>query len=161
MKYLAVGYGDSLSVFNPTVNVTSLPKIYERMGSTSGYFRSIDLPIGFDYYDRFGNFLCYSDDQFPAFSLRAGACAPYTVGLLEAKREGGSAVFPNPANGVCYVNGKATEKVSFLTLKGQLLKEQVLQEGENQIDLQDLTPGIYLLHRELNGSSFYEKLISQ
>lgn len=73
---------------------------------------------------------------------------PNTVGLKNNSLLSGITVYPNPNNGLFYVDAgeKHTEQASLFvySISGELLFEQKLESGKTQIDLQQFAKGMYL-----------------
>jgi hypothetical protein len=55
-------------------------------------------------------------------------------------------VYPNPANDFVYIDNTGNNMLCFLQdATGRLIHTFTVYKGQNRIDLQDLTPGIYIL----------------
>lgn len=56
-------------------------------------------------------------------------------------------IYPNPANDMLYVKGvKENAAYKIQSITGATVKEGVLQKNHGAIDIQDISPGLYLLH---------------
>ena len=58
-------------------------------------------------------------------------------------------LYPNPANGVISVNGEGFEKAEIYNIAGQ----KVMESNNNQIDVEALQAGVYMVKVFGNGSS--------
>jgi hypothetical protein len=70
-------------------------------------------------------------------------------------------IFPNPADERLNLQGKnwSNSRLVLFDIFGNKLKECFLREEENFLDLQSLSPGIYLLRIEKNGVVFHRKFV--
>lgn len=53
-------------------------------------------------------------------------------------------VYPNPANGVFYIEGSTLNKVEIMDVSGKLVYQTILRPGRNTITVSSLPPGIYM-----------------
>lgn len=99
----------------------------------TGYVDSADVRLCFRYYGRNGNGADAAIDAIAiTFTTSTGEYITMPIQL-----------FPNPAKD--YINLHLNEKSDLYIYNnnGQLLKQQVLFEGNNSIDLSELSPGLY------------------
>lgn len=75
--------------------------------------------------------------------------ATASVGSLNANS---TKLYPNPTDGMVTIEVDTSEKIEVLNTNGQQITQQQLAVGENQIDLSELSPGIYLV-KFSNGST--------
>lgn len=76
--------------------------------------------------------------------------------------KGSVTVFPNPTADKLFIRleGNSTiEKVEILGLDGKLFKS--ISDGFNTIPLGDLPPGIFILKLDIDGKSYFERVIKQ
>lgn len=86
------------------------------------------------------------------FFYWSGSTAIHDFARLDLK------VFPNPCDGVLNISGMTGAiSLKIFTLQGQLLKS-LITESE-QVDLNDLSQGIYVLQIESHGLIFRQKLV--
>ncbi len=67
-------------------------------------------------------------------------------------------VYPNPAKDVIAITGVQQATVKIHNIKGQVCKEVSYTEGE-QIEISDLTPGVYMVVCQSQSGTFMEKLV--
>ena len=79
-----------------------------------------------------------------------------TLGLPEFAKED-NLLYPNPASGSFFVNGKTGDLISVYSVSGELIMQKQLIEGQNTIDIRLLSNGIYIVQ---NGNQ-KQKLIVQ
>lgn len=84
----------------------------------------------------------YLDDIWEAFNKLS--CQP--IGIDDLKYEAKFNVYPNPTSGSVYIELSTTqpEEVQLFSLAGQLLLKQQLAPGLNQLQVNDLKPGMYI-----------------
>jgi len=84
------------------------------------------------------------------------------VGLQEVpvKNESHS-VFPNPHDGLFYIETSQSLGVSIYNSLGQLILQRKLNEGKNQINLNEHANGIYFIEINQNGKTNRMKLIKE
>lgn len=108
------------------------------------------------------------NDQYPTpfpsggFDLDAvGAIYMKGVGLDHQKIENELNVYPNPSNGIMQIEGLGNDEFYFqvFTVEGRLVADY---KGNNsRVDLSYLKSGFYNLLLEVEGKSFYHKIIIQ
>ena len=152
LKYLQVGRGDSATVCGP--NPGFLWKIYERIGSTSGFMYYFLVPYMIDFYDDAGAFICYYDSGYPGYSTIADGCKINYLTTPEIAATKASVIFPNPVDGILHLEGNGS-KFALYSIDGCLL---MLLEAD-EIDMTDLVPGLYLIHESINTQVIWHKLV--
>ena len=71
-------------------------------------------------------------------------------------------VYPNPANDVINVSyADAIDGVTITDLNGRVVKQVVLGVNEAQINIADLSQGVYILNVSANGKSITEKIVKK
>src|SRR5690554_608872 len=72
-------------------------------------------------------------------------------------------VYPNPAKDVINVANSvdAIENVTITDMNGRVVKQVVLGVNEGQINISDLSQGVYILNATSNGKSVTEKIVKQ
>jgi polyhydroxybutyrate depolymerase len=70
-------------------------------------------------------------------------------------------VFPNPASSYITVKSNFAEQIEIYNLQGKLIFSQEYTTEKNTINIQDFSPGLYILKLYGNASHHYEKLIIQ
>lgn len=68
-----------------------------------------------------------------------------------------SSLFPNPANETFSINGEQNEILGIYSLARQLVREIILVDGRNLIQIADLSNGVYVIRQNASTS----KLIVQ
>lgn len=59
-----------------------------------------------------------------------------------------AAIYPNPTSGIVNIYSKITEEVSIYNSMGQLMRKEILQTGNNKVDISAFPNGVYLLQKE-------------
>jgi len=77
------------------------------------------------------------------------------------RKESSFSIYPNPANNFISIDTDVTAqvRVQILNYKGQVVKEESLVNVSSQINVSDLTSGIYFVNILINDSVSTEKLI--
>ena len=57
-------------------------------------------------------------------------------------------LFPNPSNGIVYVEMRRAGVVSVTSLTGQILYTDSFEQGKHSLDLRHLPKGVYILRSE-------------
>ena len=71
-------------------------------------------------------------------------------------------VYPNPANDVINIAyADAIDAVTITDLNGRVVKQVVLGVNEGQINISDLSQGVYILNATSNGKSITEKIVKK
>ena len=71
-------------------------------------------------------------------------------------------VYPNPANDVINVSyADAINTITITDLNGRIVKQVVLGANEAQINIADLSQGVYILNASANGKSITEKIVKK
>ncbi len=72
-------------------------------------------------------------------------------------------VYPNPSKDVINVANSvdAIENVTITDMNGRVVKQVVLGVNEGQINISDLSQGVYILNATSNGKSVIEKIVKQ
>ena len=71
-------------------------------------------------------------------------------------------VYPNPANDVINVSyADAIDGVTITDLNGRVVKQVVLGVNEAQINIADLSQGVYILNASSNGKTVTEKIVKK
>ena len=91
----------------------------------------------------------FSDDPTCEYNESNAGTAPdlcSTLGINDNEDLLAISIFPNPANNTIALSNLTQEySVSIFNLLGQKIKEQVVSNNKNSIDISNLTSGIYLL----------------
>jgi hypothetical protein len=90
--------------------------------------------------------------------IDTSACIPITtVGIEKTSRGEGFVIYPNPTDKNIQVLSPVASGYRLFNQGGQLLKEGVLLQGKNTLQLEYLPEGVYLL--QLTASNRFEKVI--
>ncbi len=152
------------SAFNPTVCagesatlVASGASSYSWTGNNGGQMTSVGFavvtPSATSVYTVTGysNEGCESSATITQF---VSECAGLALNQLE-----GVSVYPNPNNGVFMVNTPVNANYVILNAAGQLIKEGQTSLGENAIDLQSYSNGLYFVRVQFNQQSAVIKIV--
>jgi hypothetical protein len=143
------------SSFSHTLN------IIEKIGGTTWFLFSYDQCIvdGPSY----GNFVCYSDDNFPLYNPTSTICnyVPSGVGVNENSLSNSIfKLYPNPTSGIFNMELNEPVSIKVYSVTGALVYERAYSESGNfQLDISHLSNGIYHLRTESSSGSSYSKLI--
>ena len=53
-------------------------------------------------------------------------------------------IYPNPVGDICYIDAPSSGILSIYTINGQLIKNQHLNQGNNQLNMSELQSGLYI-----------------
>lgn len=72
-------------------------------------------------------------------------------------------LYPNPAKDVVNISNSADtiENVTITDMNGRVVKNVTLGVNEGQINVSDLSQGVYILNATSNGKSFTQKIVKQ
>lgn len=94
-----------------------------------------------------------------------GVCpgADVNTGIHTTSKEEPFLLYPNPTNENVFfrVTNGSTGEVSIMDVKGSILYKGRISAGENEINLNQLSQGIYFMQIQLNDDVYYQKLIKQ
>jgi uncharacterized delta-60 repeat protein len=128
------------------------------MGVSSGTDAILDMKLSMD-----NNLVtCGYGHYFNSFDFIVGKIIldiSLTVNLMKAEINE-LRVYPNPANSfINIISTNAYDICEFINMQGQCVKTVVVNEGLHQINIEDLTAGIYLMR--INGQNMvsYQKII--
>lgn len=92
------------------------------------------------------------------FDLDAlGILRPNSIGMTEYTQTLGSAFYPNPSNGIIFLN-TAVDSYQLYSMQGELICSQLNIEDWDHLDFSFLNKAIYILILEKNGIKWAEKL---
>lgn len=80
------------------------------------------------------------------------------IGSNQSKKAIPNIIYPNPSGNITYIN-PALENVTEVTITNTLGEVKLLKPANNQLDLQDLNEGIYLVSIKSNGQVYSARLI--
>lgn len=84
------------------------------------------------------------------------------VGMDEKIENADIHVYPNPTNGIIYLDVDEQDvQLSIYALNGSLLLENVLSNGLNQVNLSGIQSGIYLMKIHTSSAMYNQKLVIQ
>lgn len=83
--------------------------------------------------------------------------APLTTGLID-KSAPDFGVYPNPANGKVFVSVANSTEVGIYSISGKLMKQQLVSPSNSQINISDLSAGVYFV-KAMNDKGFVKKLV--
>lgn len=67
-------------------------------------------------------------------------------------------IYPNPTNGIININVTEDSTLAIYNISGQLVRQQMLSTGENNLQL-DLPTGLYILKSDVGNKTFNQKLV--
>lgn len=88
----------------------------------------------------------------------------FNVGLQESDPTQALAVYPNPASSELTIDFKGEEgpiDALIMDAQGQLIKKVEWKEAERKLDIQTLTPGLYLLHLTQANNHYFIKFMKK
>ncbi len=82
---------------------------------------------------------------------------------LDKEEQTNLKIYPNPAKDVINVANSADtiENVTITDMNGRVVKQVVLGVNEGQINISDLSQGVYILNATSNGKTVTEKIVKQ
>lgn len=111
----------------------------------------------------YGNFVCYSDNNFPLYNPSSSICdyVPTGVGINENSFSSSLLKpYPNPNNGNFNIELDKPCKVTIYNTLGDLVYDHEFSEAGNfQINLSDLANGIFTVKADNEQGSSYFKII--
>jgi hypothetical protein len=129
---------------------------YEGIGSSLGVVHP--GAQGFDWYT---SLLCFTEDnQTTLFSTLFSNCwiNVHTNNLMIDPLLN---IFPNPANGVLYIDIGEKANLEILNIQGQIVYSKSLTEKVNNLDISNLRSGVYTLRIKTGRGIAIRKLIKQ
>ncbi len=86
-----------------------------------------------------------------------------TTNIMVPDAEQSFFIYPNPTNGMVYFNSNSvkTGELIIMDVKGAILQKEKINAGTNEINAQQLAPGVYFMQIQLNNKLYYQKLIKQ
>jgi hypothetical protein len=87
--------------------------------------------------------------HLPNYALGAvqGGCWPQSISQSAGVPLRQWAIFPNPASGLLHIKRDESEKekLVFMNMQGQVVKEIILKGKETKVDISELAAGVYYL----------------
>ena len=128
------------------------------------YGRGIGITL--DYWHYQGNGV----SQFPVWermiyykkdSMNCGSPDLTSLGLTNLNGQEDFFIFPNPSDGIISINNISSQKINIKVFNatGELKYKE--QNISSEIDLSNLSNGIYILEIEINSQLYYERLIKK
>ena len=128
------------------------------------YGRGIGITL--DYWHYQGNGV----SQFPVWermiyykkdSMNCGSPDLTSLGLTNLNGQEDFFIFPNPSDGIISINNISSQKINIKVFNttGELKYKE--QNISSEIDLSNLSNGIYILEIEINSQFYYERLIKK
>ena len=88
----------------------------------------------------------YSTDSTECLSLASDTvCAEMPVSVAEHQNAHAISVYPNPTSTVLNVNAEGFEQYQLVNMLGQVVKSDKLENGQTQINVSNLSNGIYFV----------------
>jgi Secretion system C-terminal sorting domain len=83
------------------------------------------------------------------------------VGLNELTQVMPLRIHPNPVGSELYYTLAGTEDAHVMVydMKGKLVKQQVVKDAENRVDVQMLTPGLYMIYLSQSNNNYFTKFM--
>lgn len=142
-------------------------EIVERIGCTSYLFNYYAPPPAVTDFDILWKPLCYKDNVLGIVNFEQNGCNYYT-GISKNELSGNPIqIYPNPASEQLsiYLSSASSDEfqVVLTDLSGREVKRAILQSAKNEVELQNLENGLYLLQMEdARGKTIYQqKLLKQ
>ena len=104
----------------------------------------------------------YFDWNEPVITNTTLNTIAFPLGLTEEKKTGNLLIYPNPSNGIYFLEvptGTEASLVEVYNLQGQVVQSLALQEGINVLDIIDFPSGLYLLKGQLNGETIQQRIV--
>ncbi len=137
--------------------------VIEKISSLSGFlFHSIYNNCVTDG-PSYGNFVCYSDNNFPLYNPSSAICdyIPTGVGINENSISNTILnLYPNPTNGIFNIELNEPANLKIYSATGALVYKRTFDEtGNFQLDISEFPNGIYNLRTESSRGASNAKLI--
>lgn len=117
------------------------------------YYHHTGLNPGEDYFYRVR---AYNANGNSAYSNIAGA-TEMTTGINDITLNSFTAVYPNPANTMLNISVKENTNIKIVDMLGAVVATQQLQTGNNTVDVNHLTKGIYFISNDKGGVAKFIK----
>ncbi|MES2560321.1 MAG: choice-of-anchor V domain-containing protein [Bacteroidota bacterium] len=95
--------------------------------------------------------------------MAAAEITLFNVGLKEITNASPLNIHPNPVGSMVYYTLEGTEdaQVTIYDLHGKLVKQQVVKDAENRVDVQMLTPGLYMIYISQSNNHYFSKFMKE
>jgi len=107
-----------------------------------------------DAYARFDTANNKINDPFPTpfpsggFDLDAVAVMHITTGVVNSVKENQIKIYPNPSNGLLFINAKEDSDIELISIQGNLMISKMIYRGISKLDIRALSKGVYFLRLE-------------
>jgi hypothetical protein len=107
-----------------------------------------------DAYARFDTANNKINDPFPTpfpsggFDLDAVGVMHITTGINHTIKNNPIEIYPNPSNGLLYIDTKEGVNMKLISMQGQLMVSKKIVRGVSKVDIHDLPNGVYILRIE-------------
>ena len=107
-----------------------------------------------DAYARFDTANNKINDPFPTpfpsggFDLDAVAVMHITTGVVNSVKENQIKIYPNPSNGLLFINAKEDSDIELISIQGNLMISKMIYRGISKLDIRVLAKGVYFLRLE-------------
>jgi hypothetical protein len=81
------------------------------------------------------------------------------MGIQERSMDDNISIYPNPSAAQVFITSKSAAKATIYDSKGSIVKEVMLNSGQNSLSVTDLGEGLYFIRIEAKDQSFSRKLI--
>ncbi|MES2780613.1 MAG: choice-of-anchor V domain-containing protein [Bacteroidota bacterium] len=87
----------------------------------------------------------------------------FNVGLKEVMNATPLNIHPNPVGSMVYytLSDKEDAHVTIYDMNGKLVKQQVVKDAENRVDVQMLTPGLYMIYISQMNNQYFTKFMKE
>ncbi|NVO02890.1 MAG: SBBP repeat-containing protein [Bacteroidetes bacterium] len=98
--------------------------------------------------------------------IDTSACVSIATGLNELNMESGFTLFPNPANESISIEllnllSAVKNNISIYDVQGQILIEKFFQSAKTEIDISNLSSGIYIVKIQNGDRFFFKKFVKE
>ena len=80
-------------------------------------------------------------------------------GVEEEKMLDLAKIYPNPTQNELYIECEGMREISLMTVGGQLVNKNIVDENSFVLDMQKYTPGVYFLRIKTEESNFVKKVV--
>ncbi len=144
-KILVKPLDDSFLSFSYTNNGTGVAEIVEKIGPIASYMLPEPTCVA-DVHEG-GELRCYSDNEFGYYSTGVADQCDYVISVPNVE-ELNCSVYPVPCNDILNIDiqeNKLPLTITIYDLMGREVMSYQLKEKVNQINVERLNPGIYLI----------------
>jgi len=142
------------SYYDETWDYTFYPIMYERIGSLEGRILAFSVSC---YFDGDNYRLCQFKTETDSISFLDQDCFDFPVSIKEDLLDQTISLSPNPVESILTINSELTAKqVQVVNINGKVLLQK---ENTNEINVEQLTAGVYFMKISVSNQSVTKKFV--